>query len=125
LFFVHLPTRAFRAVASIWARDQGQALDWKTTWVAVMACVLAACAPSRLDDTYAIRDADAAIAIATALPRCLSGEIDHRDAILNGGIWVVKTYYDKGAKGCNWETATIDAKSGKPSSICEVCVVAD
>jgi len=88
--------------------------------------LLASCAaPIHLDATYTVRDSVSAIAIAKMQPRCLHGGVDHWDATLKGDEWQVKAYYFKGERSCNWETMTINAKSGKASSVCEVCVTAD
>src|SRR5271170_2010548 len=86
--------------------------------------LVAACAPIYLDATYAVRNSEAAIAIAKKTPRCLHGTIDHWYATIKGDEWQVKAYYS-GNEKCNWEMATINAKSGKASDNCEICVTTD
>jgi hypothetical protein len=93
---------------------------------AAFAFALCACAPTHLDGSYAVRDADTAISIAKASrkPCWLSGETDHWEASFKDGTWEVRKYFSA-HDGCNWEAETIDARTGKELPNCSVCVVAD
>lgn len=89
------------------------------------AFLLCACATeSELPESYSVRDAAAAIAIAKKICRSNEESGEPWSAKLNGDIWQARHTYAKGYPGCNWEQALVRADNGSAPS-CEVCVVAN
>jgi hypothetical protein len=94
-------------------------------YAAVVAFALGACAPTVLDSSYVVRDADAAISIAKAsATQCIGGGADHWEAAFKEGAWHVKKFGTR-HDSCNWGESMIDARTGVESSICSVCITAD
>lgn len=91
--------------------------------ILIATFILAACIEKPLPDD-AVRDADAAIAIAKKETACLITDDPNRrwSAWLHDGVWDVRQYFPGRSGECGWAAVKVRARDGRTDGKCEACV---
>ena len=90
-----------------------------------VSLILAACVDHALP-TDAVRDADAAIAIAKKQDCRFSNDPSEKwSAWLRDGVWDVRQYFPHSNGSCGWRGVKVRAADGNTGDRCEACVVTE